>query len=158
RPLLLSNSDKDTIFPLSGVLRIHSQLKRIYALYKASDKLGLLITEGPHKDTQELQVPAFRWFNRFLKGIDTPIAPVRAKPFDPKELNVFPTLPADQKNTTIHETFCPVAVPPPPEAWVSQREALLGELSKKCFRNWPKEGAPLDVKVIAEETRRGLVL
>jgi hypothetical protein len=161
RPLLLSNSDKDTIFLLSGVLRIHDQLKRIYALHGASDKLGLLITEGPHKDTQDLQVPAFRWFNRVLKGTDAPIARVADKPFEPKELTVFQTLPADQKNTTIHETFRPAAASPDAEqanAWLSQRQTLLAALREKCFRNWPKEGAPLDVKVIAEEARRGLTL
>ena len=45
-----------------------SKSRRIYALLQgASDKLGLQITEGPHKDTQELHIHAFRWFNRFLK-------------------------------------------------------------------------------------------
>ena len=29
RPLLLANSDKDTIFPLDGVLRIHRDLAKI---------------------------------------------------------------------------------------------------------------------------------
>ena len=58
RPLLIANSDKDPIFPLDGVIRVHSAVARIYALHKASEKLGLLITEGPHKDTQDLQVPA----------------------------------------------------------------------------------------------------
>ena len=32
------------------------------------ENLGLQITEGPHRDTQELRVHAFHWFNRFLKG------------------------------------------------------------------------------------------
>src|SRR5688572_16902046 len=55
RPLLIANSDKDTIFPLDGVQRLHAQVRNIYRLYGAEDKLGLLITEGPHKDTQDLQ-------------------------------------------------------------------------------------------------------
>ena len=66
RPLLIANSDSDTIFPLDGVSRLHSKVRRIYELHKASDKLGLLITPGPHKDTQDLQLPVFRWFNRHL--------------------------------------------------------------------------------------------
>ena len=48
--------------------RVHRAVAAIYGLHQAADKLGLLITEGPHKDTQDLQVPAFRWFNRWLKG------------------------------------------------------------------------------------------
>src|SRR5207248_4864907 len=70
RPLLIGNSDKDTIFPLDGVVRLHGKVRRIYELFGASTNLGLLITEGPHRDTQDLQLPVFRWFNRFLKGED----------------------------------------------------------------------------------------
>ncbi len=47
RPLLILNTDKDSIFPLSGVTRLHSQVRRIYDLYDEPDKLGLVITEGP---------------------------------------------------------------------------------------------------------------
>ena len=47
RPLLISNSDKDKIFPLDGVVRLHEKVRRIYRLYGAEDKLGLQITEGP---------------------------------------------------------------------------------------------------------------
>src|SRR6266487_4276992 len=45
RPLLICNSDKDTIFPLDGVTRLHEKVRHIYDLYGATDKLGLLITE-----------------------------------------------------------------------------------------------------------------
>jgi dienelactone hydrolase len=111
RPLLISNSDKDRIFPLDGVLRVHRAVSSIYELYQASDKLGLLITEGPHKDTQDLQVPAFRWFDRFLKGEQPLISVAAEKLFTPKQLKVFATLPADQRTTKIHETFIPMASP-----------------------------------------------
>src|SRR5947208_14368000 len=73
RPLLIGNSDKDSIFPLDGVVRLHEKVRRVYEGSGAADTLGLLITEGPHKDTQDLQLPVFRWFNRFLKVEDTVI-------------------------------------------------------------------------------------
>jgi dienelactone hydrolase len=162
RPLLFSNSDKDTIFPLDGVYRTHARLKRIYQLHNAADKLGLLITEGPHKDTQELQVPAFRWMSRWLKNADEPITRVADKPLDPKRLKVFAELPTDQKNTTIHETFTPAAgVPPAPPTkadWERQREWLLDGLKEKCFRNWPADPGPADGKLLAEHEAGGLKL
>jgi dienelactone hydrolase len=162
RPLLFSNSDKDTIFPLDGVYRTHAKLRSIYQLHNAADKLGLLITEGPHKDTQDLQVPAFRWFGRWLKGVDEPVRRVADKPLDPKRLKVFAELPKDEKNTTIHETFTPKAETPPPPAdkaaWEQQRERLLAELRDKCFRNWPSESAPLDVRTLGEYEANGLRL
>jgi dienelactone hydrolase len=158
RPVLFSNTDKDKIFPLDGVVRTYAKLKRIYQLHNAADKLGLLITEGPHNDTQDLQVPAFRWLNRWLKGIDEPITDAAVTPFDPKQLKVFAEPPADQRNTTTHEWFVPTAKVPLPASkaeWETQRERLLADLKAKCFRNWPKEGQPLDAKIISEKVSDG---
>ena len=59
RPLLISNTDRDRIFPLDGVVRTHAKVARIYDLYDAADKLALHVTAGPHKDTQELRMHAF---------------------------------------------------------------------------------------------------
>ncbi|MDP3070673.1 MAG: prolyl oligopeptidase family serine peptidase [Opitutaceae bacterium] len=151
RPLLLANSDKDGIFPLDGVVRVHGELARLYALHKASDKLGLLITEGPHKDTQDLQVPAFRWFNRWLKNEpDTLVKVAAEKLFDPKQLRVFPVggEPKDERTTKIHDTFVPLAAPAVPAnaaEWAKQKETWMRALREKVFRGWPAEGEPLAV-------------
>lgn len=143
RPLLFSNSDKDTIFPLEGVIRTHAKVRKIYRLYKAEDRLGLLITEGPHKDTQDLQVPALHWFNRFLKTEDPPIEKAAVKLFQPEQLKVYAELPADQVNTRIHETFVLTAaaprVPASAAEWKARREAVLAALRGKSFRGWPAE-------------------
>ena len=148
RPLLIANSDKDTIFPLDGVLRVHGAVARLYALHNASEKLGLLITEGPHKDTQDLQVPAFRWFNRWLKGTDPLITVAAEKLFEPKQLRVFPVgaEPKDERTTKIHETFVPMATPALPAdaaAWAQQRTAWMQALREKSFRGWPAAEEPL---------------
>lgn len=142
RPLLVSNSDKDPIFPLEGVVRFHSQVRDVYRLEKAADKLGLLIVEGGHKDVQELQTPAFRWMNRWLRGVDEPVA-AASKVFagDLAELQVFDQLPADAKNARIHETFTlPPPFPPDPTdaaAWSVQRDAWMHDLRSLAFRGWP---------------------
>ncbi|MEY2880013.1 MAG: hypothetical protein RLZZ15_2393 [Verrucomicrobiota bacterium] len=155
RPLLIANSDKDTIFPLDGLLRVHRDVARIYGLHNAADQLGLLITEGPHKDTQDLQVPAFRWFNRWLKGEpDTLIADAAEKKFKPAELRVFPPKgePADERTTKIHETFVPLAAPAVPAnaaAWAKQREEWMRTLREKVFRGWPTNEEPLQLTRLA---------
>lgn len=145
RPLLLSNSDKDSIFPLDGVLRIHEQVRRIYQLYRANTNLGLLITEGPHADTQDLQVPAFRWFNRWLKNDASLVERAAVRFFAPTDLRVFDTLPADAINARIAETFVPRAASsplPPPE--------LIRALREKVFRGWPSEPAAVQPRLCAE--------
>jgi dienelactone hydrolase len=146
RPLLIANSDKDRIFPLDGVMRLHGQVRGIYQLYGATDKLGLLITEGPHEDTQDLQVPVFRWFNRFLKG-EKPLIEMAAKKLvEPAQLRVFDQLPADQVNTNIQSLFVPRGKSLTADQVRQQRETLIATLREKTFGGWPAEGAPLDAK------------
>lgn len=145
RPLLIANTDKDRIFPLDGVVRLHKEVANIYKLYGATNNLGLLITEGPHKDTQELQLPAFRWFNRFLKGEEPLISLPAEKLFKPQELKVFSSLPTDERTTKIHDTFVAAAKPAVPAdtaAWELQKSEWLQALKEKSFRGWPVEWAP----------------
>ena len=162
RPLLISNTDKDPIFPLEGVVRIHDKVRRIYRLNDAGDKLGLQITEGPHLDAQELHIHAFHWFNRFLKGGTTPIEKPAVSFFEPEQLKVFERNPPDEINTTIHETFVPLAetptIPENAEAWSAQRDAWLTGLREKSFRGWPEEGEPLDMKEAFSAERESLRL
>ena len=146
RALLLENSDTDGIFPLNGVIRTHAKVRQIYQLYKAAPQFGLVITPGPHKDTQDLQVPAFRWFNKHLKGQEPLIGMAAEKLLTPAELKVFAKLPEDERNTTIHETFThttPPAAPPADEAaWRKSRQGWLGALRTKVFRGWPEKDPP----------------
>jgi dienelactone hydrolase len=145
RPLLIANTDKDRIFPLDGVVRLHKDVARIYKLHGATNNLGLLITEGPHKDTQDLQVPAFRWFNRFLKGEEPLISLPAEKLFKPQELKVFSSLPTDERTTKIHDTFVAMAKPAVPAdkaAWEKQRGEWLQALKEKSFRGWPDKLVP----------------
>jgi len=164
RPLLISNSDKDEIFPLDGVLRVHQKVRDIYRLYGAGDKLGLQITEGPHKDTQELRIHAFVWFNRFLKG-ENPVIGEPAVPFfEPEQLRVFKELPADEINTKIQERFVPMAstpcVPQTKQDWDAMRDGWMKSLREKVFRGWPgdREAGPLDIDRIFSAEADGVRL
>jgi len=152
RPLLISNTDKDTIFPLDGVVRLHEKVRNIYRLFNADKSLGLQITEGPHKDTQELQIHALVWFNRFLKNEDSLIRIPAESWTEREQLRVFDKLPEDQINTKIHESFVakaqPAGVPQNAQQWIDMRDAWLKALKEKCFRGWPSEedASPLDVQ------------
>lgn len=162
RPLLLANSDKDPIFPLDGVLRVYWKIRRLYQLYEAENHLGLLITEGPHRDTQAIRLPTFEWMTRWLKGEDAAILDPGTKHFEPEELKVFAALPLDQLNTRIHETFIPASsepsVPNTREAWESLRRKWLEDLREQSFSGWPREEPPLNLSVLREVTREGLRL
>ena len=160
RPLLLVNSDADTIFPLDGVVRTYTQLRRAYAFYGQTNRLGLVIGPGPHQDTQDLQVPVMRWFNRHLKGEDPLVETAAVKLFAPAQLKVFAQLPADQLNTTIESLFVPQApvpgVPASPAQWASQRETWLRAVRQQCFAGWPGSPPPLQPRRLFSAERDGL--
>jgi X-Pro dipeptidyl-peptidase (S15 family) len=161
RPLLIANSDKDTLFPLDGVVRLYMKTRRIYQLYGRTNRLGLLITDGPHADTQDLQLPVFRWFNRYLKGEDPIIAMAATPFFKPAQLRVFDKLPSDQINTKIQYLFVPEARPAAIEqsGWPSaqERTVLLHRLREKVFRGWPEAPASVQPLLEGRSERGGLV-
>lgn len=162
RPLLICNTDNDHIFPLDGVVRVHEQVRRIYGLAGAADHLGLVITPGPHSDGQLLQNAAFGWINHYLREDDAPITVVAKKLFDPTELKVFETLPSDELNTRIYESFVPAAEPPAaPESsdeWAAHRDGWLGVLGEKSFRGWPDSPEDLNLTTVSTAEHDGLVL
>jgi dienelactone hydrolase len=168
RPLLIANTDKDLIFPLDGVYRVHQFTRGIYdPAGAAKTNLGLIITEGPHKDTQDLQVPTFHWFNRHLKKDESPIDVLATPLFQPEQLKVFKELPADQVNTKIQETFVPQApqpeVPADAAQWAKMRDGWMVALREKTFGGWPKDepavqpklypGASADAVMVAYQLR-----
>ncbi len=156
RPLLIANSDNDSIFPLDGVVEVHQNTRRIYRLLGAEQNLGLNITPGPHTDTQELQVPAFRWFEQHLKKTDRPIEEAALPLFTPQQLKVFAQLPTDERVTTVAEFFVPcIPDTPLPVAWFPSSDssqpakevgweemsiastAIQQQLKTKVFAGWP---------------------
>lgn len=143
RPLLISNTDKDRIFPLDGVVDVYTKVRRIYDLYEMKANVGLQITEGPHSDTQELRIHAFHWFNRFLKGEKPLIEDAAVKLFEPEELKVFEELPEDELVTTIDESFTETAdMPDAADVKVAncQTAGYCKRLTELCFRGWPAKG------------------
>ncbi|MFT5468967.1 MAG: dienelactone hydrolase [Verrucomicrobiales bacterium] len=159
RPLLISNTDNDRIFPLDGVVDVYNQARRIYELHEGPKAIGLNIEEGPHTDTQPLRTSAFHWFNRHFKGTalkDT--YSLAATPFfEPQELKVFQQLPEDELNTTIDESFVPLAPEPTAPMQPKDSETWMAALKEKVFLNWNDEAEPL-LKQTHSSSKDGLHL
>ncbi len=153
RPQLILNTDKDRIFPLDGVVDVYQKTQQVYEALDASDKLGLALYEGPHKDTQPLRVPAFHWFERHLKGGDltTELADTTTpKLFEPAELKVLKETPSNERNTFIDDYFTkrvPRTLRPSAKKsdWNAERALILNRLKAKSFRGWPSAGEDLSV-------------
>jgi dienelactone hydrolase len=140
RPLLICNTDKDPIFPLDGVARLHALVARVYQGYNRANALGLLITAGGHNDSQDLQLPVLRWFNRHLKETSPLITNAAIPHFPPESLKVFPSLPRDERTSRIHDTFVPIAPEPlPPQSssdWTQQKQRWMAFLQESVFASW----------------------
>lgn len=152
RPLLLVNTDADTLFPLDGVQRLFAQTRRIYGLYSAYDRLGLVIGPGPHLDSPNLQVPVLRWFDQHLKGTTGPLEGYAEKQFTPDQLRVFTELPTGSKNARIQESFGPVLTRP------ANLPELQRFLRERVFAGWPEHPGPLALRETGREEVGGLRL
>ena len=139
RPLLIANTDKDNIFPIDGVFDVFRNTRQIYQLLGAEKNLGLQVAEGGHADVQPLNTGEFHWMLRHLKGESAMAtydgAAVKSIPME--KLRVFDKLPEDQKNTTIDQSFVPLAATPSPEEWEAARPAIMKALNEKVFASWP---------------------
>jgi dienelactone hydrolase len=165
RPLMLANSDRDTIFPVPGYRRMEEKIRRIYGLYGAGDKFMVYETLGGHEDTVELRAGEYRWMNRWLKADDKSITEDKFDRFPPQDLKVFSTTPEGQLNTTIQELFVkPANIELPKSAevsrawWPGQEEKLERALADKVFRGWPAKPPALDPKLAADRTHDGVRL
>ncbi len=137
RPLLFANSDHDSIFPMSGNLRIAARLRRLYQVLGKPEAFDTVVVPGEHEDKLPLRLAAYRWIGRWLKGDDREVTEGELPKIEGKDLRVFPdALPADALNDRIDETFVPLAAPPIPSGpseYTPWREKLLSELRLKCL-------------------------
>lgn len=165
RPLMLGNSDADTIFPVSGYRDLAQKVRKVYDLYGAGEKFTVLETAGPHKDTPELRLGAFRWLNRWLKGENGPVVEIVREPFAPEQLKVLDRPPADARNSTIQESMAPrakVEMPTDPAAvkkwWAHQQGVWADQLLMSAFSGWPRQPPRFNVRAAVDLSNDGLRL
>ena len=129
RPLLLTNTDSDSIFPLDGVIRIHRQLESLYRRIGKPQDYGVLIGPGPHKDSQELQVGAFKWLHLHLTGKEILVERAATKEIAPHQLVAFPKeLPLDERVTGAAEWFASKDSSPLLENWETEGKEWLKKI------------------------------
>ncbi|MBX3397720.1 MAG: prolyl oligopeptidase family serine peptidase [Gemmataceae bacterium] len=166
RPLLLGNSDADSIFPVAGYRRLADKVRKVYALYGAEEKFQLLETQGPHKDSPELRIGINRWMNRWLKNdTTTKLDDDLPAKLSPVQLKVFETIPEGSVNATIQETFVKAARFETPHApavtkewWTGRKAELMQGLREKVFAGWPKTTPASEPKQVGEVVHEGVKL
>ncbi len=154
KPLLVENTNHDPIFPEDGVRRIFKTLENVYQWYGASDRLGLVIGQGGHVDSQEIRHPSFAFMNQWLKGTETKIEePDRHIAMESLKVLAINERPPGERNSTVHETFVPQAtlpaVPKTVEELTRDQTQWLSDVKRLVFAGWPRDSdvVPLEVKL-----------
>ena len=158
RPMLFTNSDADSIFPMDANQRVINRLERIYSLYGRSDYVDSVVSIGGHAYREDIRKAAYRFINTHLKNDPSQITDSEVDlvtgtgnnqrhPIEPERLRVFPAdsdIPKDELNTTIDQHFVPMAklVPPQKGEYESWKASILAELRRITFGYLPERIAP----------------
>lgn len=73
KPMLMLSAIRD-FFPIAGARQTFREGKRIYGLLGADEKFQMVEADDGHGYSLPRRLAAYRWLNRWLKGVDAPIA------------------------------------------------------------------------------------
>jgi dienelactone hydrolase len=168
RPMLFINSDNDRIFPMDANERVINRLEMLYRLYGAGDQVDTVVSVGGHAYREDIRKATFRFLNIHLKQDARPVLDseidlvtrdgnAQKHPISPEQLRVFPTeddIPSDERNTTIDQTFVPMAtvsLPTSAKEYDSWRKQLVSELRRVSFGWFPKQIGAAKVKQVTSQ-------
>jgi cephalosporin-C deacetylase-like acetyl esterase len=72
KPFLIASAIQD-FFPIGGARQTFGEVKRLYGVMGAAEKLSMFEADDKHGFTPPRRLAAYRWMNRWLKGADQAI-------------------------------------------------------------------------------------
>jgi len=155
RPLMIASANRDGLFTIEAIRECHEDVKGIYELYGADDRLELVVTPGPHSYHEISRTKIFSWFLKHLCNRDVP--PEKVGDIDSREeaqesADTLRTYvdgpPPDDRTKTIQDSFMKLAEPPSissADDLKSHRENVVELLREKTFGAFPDKPCDLDV-------------
>lgn len=155
RPLMIASANRDEIFTIASIRKVHAQLKRVYALSGAEKNLHLVETPGGHSYHERSRTAIFSLFLKHLQGKSVPPEKVGDADLTParqateETLRVFAKGALPEEGTaTIQDSF--IALPKPPTITNAAdlekaRRETRDLLRAKTFRHFPKNPPPLNI-------------
>ncbi len=145
RPLKMLSARRDSVFPPAGYREAYRQIRRVYELAGAAEKVAEYDYDAPHSDILPFRKEAYEWINRWLKNDSTPFDEGDIQREEPASLRVLDRFPAGAVNDHIHKTFIPLPrlqAPRSLPAWKQRRTGLLAQLRDQVFHAWPSAKVP----------------
>jgi len=158
RPLLIGQADRDGLNRVESVRRIYNDLKRVYSLYNAPEKIGYVETPGGHSYHQISREKIFSFFLEHLMG--THITPEEAGDIDQspdvqlseEELKVYTDgPPLDDRTTIIQDSFVKLGKAPDISSeneLVVYRDSVKDFLIHKTFGAFPEVPPSFDSTLV----------
>lgn len=157
RPLLIGSADRDPIFTIASIRKVHRQLVRLYETLGAEEKLKLVETPGGHSYHERSRTAIFSWFMKHLAGRNVPPARVGdldespAKQESVEALRVYVNgTPSGNRVVTMQNELVPLAEPPlisNADHLDSHRRSVIGALRAQTFTAFPEREAALNLRV-----------
>ncbi len=147
RPLLVAAGTEDILWRPYAFRDACHRIKHQYAALGAADKMDLVEDLTPHGYTPKLRKAIFEWFNRHLKGDNSPVTDDVTDFVEPEEnLLVFGgKLPENDRMKEIDRILVSretVALPESEAGWLAHRETALAKLRSVTFRHVPEVLTP----------------
>lgn len=157
RPLLIASANRDGLNAIEAVRDVYHRTQAIYDLYGKADQLTLIETPGGHSYHPISRTRIFSFFLKHLMGKEVPASTIRdvddsdAAMLSEAQLQVYTQgAPADDRTTTIQDSFITLAAPPD----LPDQQALAGHkvrvsafLREKTFGAFPEQPVPLDTRL-----------
>lgn len=86
RPIQVNAAVHDNIFPFTGAVRLTYELKELYKLYEASDRVDLATSDSDHELHCHSREAAYYWFNKWLRKKEDFLPEQQVKIFTEEEL------------------------------------------------------------------------
>ena len=149
RALLVNIGTEEETFPIWAAREAYDFVRHVYQLYGAEDRLTKFETIIPHGYYRELRESTHRFFDKWLRGIESP-EPVsepstRPRYHESAYLDCFPDrkLPEDAK--TIDQVridwaarIPPQQMPKDEDAWEAQADSMRAQLLKEILGDAPE--------------------
>jgi cephalosporin-C deacetylase-like acetyl esterase len=158
KPLLICQADRDGLNQVESVRDLYRQIRNIYELYHAGDRIGLVETPGGHSYHKISRERIFSFFIQHL--MDKKVTPEEAGDIDESEqsqlseddLRVYSDgPPANDITTTIQDSF--VKMPAPPDIsneteLTAFRDTVRAFLKTRTFGAFPATGPSFDKALV----------
>ena len=155
RPLLIASADRDGIFPILSIRKVHTQLELLYGMLGKKEQLKLVETPGGHSYHEKSRTAIFSWFLEHLAGKEIPpdrVGDIDTPQDEPESLDTLRVFvkgsPPGNRTTTIHDEFIKIAAPPAIGDMTElerERNRVAAALREHTFAAFPKDPPPLNL-------------